>query len=158
MVSEGLAIDDSRPSPEIPRQRPQIEPLIPFPGITRDNAHAVVATFSVRPSCAGCRTSRLQRSTLTVRGMRRSNRRAMACIGNPNVLRKTGRMGVGAGTTRLLYACQQRIKRLFQNGTGHRFSKIPTLYRYWQAGYTIVLVAYRRLQESTRESVQFREF
>ncbi len=56
-----------------------------------------VLTFSVRPFCAGWRTSRRQRSTLTVRGMRCSNRRAMVCIGHPTVWRKTERIGVGAG-------------------------------------------------------------
>ena len=43
MMSEGFAIDDSRPSPEISRQRPQIQPLIPLQGIARNNAHAVAA-------------------------------------------------------------------------------------------------------------------
>jgi len=42
--------------------------------------------------------------------------------------------------------------------SGSKRTNLPTLYRYWQTGYTIVLAAYRRLQESTRESVQFREF
>jgi hypothetical protein len=43
MVTQGLAINDSRASPEIPRQRPQIQPLIPLQGIARNNAHAVAA-------------------------------------------------------------------------------------------------------------------
>jgi len=43
------------------------------------------------------RTSRLRRSTLTDRGMRRSNRRAMACMGHSAILRKVGWMGVGDG-------------------------------------------------------------
>jgi len=43
MMSEGFAIDDSRPSPEISRQRPHIQPLIPLQGIARNNAHAVAA-------------------------------------------------------------------------------------------------------------------
>ncbi len=49
-----------------------------------------------------------------------------------------------------------RKSRRFASGS--KRTNLPTLYRYWQAGYTIVLVAYRRVQESTRESVQFREF
>jgi hypothetical protein len=41
--SEGLAIDNPSPSPEIAWERPQVQPLIPLPGIIRNNAHAVVA-------------------------------------------------------------------------------------------------------------------
>ncbi len=43
IASEGFAIDDSRPSPEIARQGPQIQPLIQFPGISGDDARAVGA-------------------------------------------------------------------------------------------------------------------
>src|SRR5260370_20998816 len=43
MLSEGVAIEDSRTSTEIPRQRPQIQPLIALPGIARNNANAVAA-------------------------------------------------------------------------------------------------------------------
>ncbi len=43
MESQGLAIDDSRSSPEITRPGPQIQPLIQFPGIRRNDARAVGA-------------------------------------------------------------------------------------------------------------------
>ncbi len=158
MVSEGLAIDDSRPSPEIPRQRPQIEPLIPFPGITRDNAHAVAA-YVFREALLR-RMSDIQ--TAEIHSYCQGNA-SFQPAGNglhrkPQCFPKNWEDGCRGRNDKPLYACQQRIKQVFQTGTGYRFSKIPTLYRYWQAGYTIVLVAYRRLQESTRESVQFREF
>ncbi len=48
--------------------------------------------------------NRLQRSTLTVRGMRSSNRRATACMRHPHGLAQSERMGVGVGTTRIVYA------------------------------------------------------
>ena len=43
MNSEGFAIDDARPSPEITRQGPEIQPLIQVPGIIRNYAGTVVA-------------------------------------------------------------------------------------------------------------------
>ena len=43
MASERLAIDHSGPSPEIPRKRPQIQPLIALQGITGHYADAVAA-------------------------------------------------------------------------------------------------------------------
>ncbi len=43
MESHGLAIDDSRAGPEISRPGPQIQPLIQFPRIRRNDAGAVGA-------------------------------------------------------------------------------------------------------------------
>jgi hypothetical protein len=43
MVSEGLAVNDSRPSPEITRQGPQIQPFIQSQWITRHHARAMGA-------------------------------------------------------------------------------------------------------------------
>jgi len=43
ITSEGFAINDSRPSPEITRQGPQIQPLIQLPGIAGNDSHAVGA-------------------------------------------------------------------------------------------------------------------
>jgi hypothetical protein len=43
MNSQGLTIDDARPSPEIARQGPEIQPLVQIPGTIRNHASAVGA-------------------------------------------------------------------------------------------------------------------
>jgi hypothetical protein len=42
-ASEGLAIDHARPRPKVPRQAPQVQPIIPFPRMAGNDARAVRA-------------------------------------------------------------------------------------------------------------------
>src|SRR6266849_2704413 len=85
-------------------------------------------TFSVRPSWAGWRTSKLQRSTLTVRGMRFSNRRAIACMRHPIVLRKIGRMGAGGGNDLGIIPLPGRNRQEFEGPRGFAFRNPETPY------------------------------
>src|SRR6266850_3547058 len=56
-----------------------------FQGVVETTRAPWVLMFSVRASRAGWRTSRLQRSTLTDREVRFSNRRAIACMRHPGL-------------------------------------------------------------------------
>jgi len=72
MVSERLAIDDSRPSPEISSSDHKFSRSFRFKGLLETTRTPWPLMFSVTPSWAGWRTSKLQRSTLTDKGMRGS--------------------------------------------------------------------------------------
>src|ERR1700674_543138 len=110
-----------------------------FQGLLETTRTPWVLTFSVRPSCVGWRTSRLQRSTLTFRGMRSSNRRAIASMRHPTGLRKTGRMGVGGGNDRDIIRLPGAVWAEIPNPRPASASKAQTLHRYGRNGYTLVL-------------------
>lgn len=115
MAPEWLAIDDSRASPEISRKRPQIQSLIPLHGVAGDNADAMAAHVF--------RDALLRRMTDIQAAEIHSNCQGNAWFqpardGLHRTLRYLGENwldGCRGGTTKPLYACQQKIKQVFQD-------------------------------------------
>jgi len=112
MPSQRLAIDDSRPGPEISRQGPQIQPVIPLPRSSRNDAGAVGAYVfrkGLLRRMANIETAEIypygQRGPIFQPARNRLHE-------TPRVLRHTGRMGAGVGTTVLSYAGWGRKRTL----------------------------------------------
>jgi hypothetical protein len=159
MNSEGFAIDDSRAGPEVPWERPQIQPLIQFPGIARDHARTVCT--NVFRKALLCGVADIETAEIYSYGQRNALLQS-AGDGLHETLhglrQKMGWMVSEEGTTGASYAFRKRIRQKSGLSPGHWHVITPTPQGYWRTGYTIVLRVYRPLHWPQRKSAQFREF
>ena len=149
MNSEGLAIDDARPSTEIARQGPEIQPLIQTPRISRNHAGTVGAYVFGEALLRGMADIEAAEIDSYGQGNALFQSASDGLHGTPSFFRKIGWWVSEEGTTETSYPLREPDSREIPDPEDDRGAETHDSASLLTNQIQVVPPAYRRLHKQT---------